>query len=94
MTKAAEAMIPWAFRMALNLGVSVAALVVILEPVALSGVDIVDILVPKGFTMFVPPAAVTRLIFAVPIISCMIIFAEGLLEESGGPVRWAQIQLD
>lgn len=80
----------WIF---LNFGVEVVEEVLMLFPVALLGVDWVEMFVPKGFGE-VPPAAVRRFRLAVPIMSCIIIFAEGLLEEIGGPVRWAQIQVD
>lgn len=70
--------------------------VVMLEPVALLGVVVVEMLVPKGLTLEfpVPPAAVTRFRVAVPMMECWRIGAAGLLVERGGPGRWAHIQVD
>lgn len=77
----------------MNVGESDDEDVLMLLPDAPLEVDCVETLVPKGF-ISEPPVAETRFSFAVPIISCIIMFADLLFDERGGPVRCAQIQVD
>lgn len=79
----------WAFSIALKVGEEVLEEVDMLEPDAEEGVVVREMLVPNGLVVVeeMGEVAERRFSVVVPIMSCMIMGADLLFVDIGGPVR-------